>query len=301
MSENNVCKLCQKIGHYPIDCPDKCLCGILHAAQTHICELCHANGHWILNCPDQCPCGEFHTAQNHVCDLCLKTDHWIKDCPDQCPCGMGHTVQNHSKLGKVVNKEHAYIYIVGVISDARNDDAPRFCPGENMYFTCDREKAIDEAKRMKKIIPDTYKDGCDSCEYPSECSIHYVVVHIIEYDNGYHLLQSCVLPGAFGGQIGIMGIEDFCDIPYSKKDAIIPEKMYCIGEIGNMQYFTGGWFNLTSSPEWVQRSWVDKLDWKCHAQIKWEEPMNPWVPGGGKNTKFGEKMRDALTIETVYI
>ncbi len=171
-----------------------------------------------------------------------------------------------------------FVYVVGVISSkSHSDDVPRFCPGENMYFTCNREKAIVEAERMKQNLPNTYKYGCDSCEYPPDCSHHYVIVDIMERDDNhvYHSLHA--IPGAFGFQLGTAGIENFCDIPHTKKDAIIPEKLYCIGEIGNMQYFTGGWFNLTSGPDWIQRSYVNELYWKCHAQIKWEEPMNPWV------------------------
>ncbi len=78
----------------------------------------------------------------------------------------------------------SYIYVVGVTSNYRFETQSTLCPIHNIYFTFDRKKAIDEAKKMKENIPKFYEHGCKACypTYNPEYGDHYAGVNVMKWD-----------------------------------------------------------------------------------------------------------------------
>lgn len=99
------CAICEKRGHIPRDCNEKCHCMIFemgcflnpHNKENHCCSICN-DKHLEELCPFICQCGELHRANNHICSICHRkhyvescaicniTGHIPFDCPEKCSC-----------------------------------------------------------------------------------------------------------------------------------------------------------------------------------------------------------------------
>ena len=131
------------------------------------------------------------------------------------------------------------VFIVGLIESCseRFDDVDHFCSGIPLFITRDKQKAINQFILIRQNIPesDLYQFGCRFFYYPG-------IVVMERSGNCYRPVQECCVNSLIDHHIGVEGFFPLCDLP--EGDTSLDDDLYCVGLVGDMQYFTGCFISL---------------------------------------------------------
>lgn len=170
------------------------------------------------------------------------------------------------------------VFIVGLIESCSNryDDVDHFCSGESLFITRNKQKAIDQYTLIRQDVPesDMYYPGCRFFYYPG-------IVVMERYENYYRPIQECSVSSFFDHHIGVEGFFPLCDLP--EGDTNLDDDLYCVGMIGDMQYFTGCFISLETSRAIARdkrdffRSNIREVEASCFQRVSCEGGKVLWM------------------------
>ena len=135
-------------------------------------------------------------------------------------------------------EEEDVVFVVGVTiyPHPRSDDVSHFHSGYPLFITTSRRKAINQALDLE----------ADFEQYQDRWEQHYVGITVMESrGESYVPAEYCKIPGILDHHIGVEGLIHFEQLPESCAE--MDDDLWCVGVIGDMQYFTGCFLTLTKN------------------------------------------------------